>query len=332
MSQQPIASVDICNLALDLLGQAPIVSVINPAEPSAYVCARWYDQIRRQLLRKYIFNFARKTSLLTVSANAPTHPEFVNGYAVPVDFVRLLKLGDRVLWGGNIPSLFYDFSQGYLYCDDLTNQGNSLAQAAPALAITALYRTGDTYLGVAVPVGSTVVLVSGGTPISGAQYTLSGLVGSTQGNGNAYQIVAGLLGGNAVYFLQTTGGQNFDSSSWGVWVSGGIATATYVPPGSLTNPTGLEFAYTFDAQNVLQFDSAFVDLLAVQLAVRICKQVTKKDPSDKLMGELRNAELAAAAVAGQEKPPVRVQRSRIRDVRREGGQFRNNTVIGGRGP
>ena len=187
-------------------------------------------------------------------------------------------------------------------------------------------------MGVAVPVGSTVVLVSGGTPISGAQYTLSGLVGSTQGNGNAYQIVAGLLGGNAVYFLQTTGGQNFDSSSWGVWVSGGIATATYVPPGSLTNPTGLEFAYTFDAQNVLQFDSAFVDLLAVQLAVRICKQVTKKDPSDKLMGELRNAELAAAAVAGQEKPPVRVQRSRIRDVRREGGQFRNNTVIGGRGP
>ena len=224
MSQQPSASLDIANLALDLLRQEPISSLIDPAEPAAYICARWYDQVRRQLLRKYIFNFARKTVYLTVVAGAPVHPEYSNAYALPADFVRLLKLGDRILWGGSIPTQFFDFSGGYLYCDDWTDQAASL-----------------------------------GSP-------------------------------------------------------------------------GLEFGYIFDAQNVLQFDAAFVDLLALQLAARIARKVTGKGLSNDLLEELRNAELAAAAVSGQEKPPVRVQRSRIRDVRRSGGIFRNNTVIGGWGP
>lgn len=332
MSQQPTASVDIVNLALDALSQDPVTSIVNPMSPAADVMARWYDAIRRLLLRKYIFNFSRKVTLLTPSANAPTHPEFVNGYSLPIDLVRILKLGDRVLWGGAIPTQFYDFSAGYLYCDDLTDQGVGIATATPTLTLTGIYRTGDVYAGVAVPIGSTVVTVAGGTPIPGAQYQISGVVGSVQANGNTYQIVAGLLGSNSVYFLQTTGGQNFDSSSWSVYISGGLAAVVYTPPGSLSNPSGLELSYIFDAQNVLQFDPAFVDLLSVQLAVKTCKKITGKEPSDKLIAELRNAEIAASAISGQEKPPMRVQRSRIRDVRRSGGIFRNNTVIGGWGP
>ena len=328
---QPIASVDIANLALDLLGQTPVSSIINPASPSADVMARWYDQIRRLLLRKYIFNFARKVVLLTVSANAPAHPEFVNGYALPIDIVRILKLGDRILYGGAVPTEFYDFSQGYLYCDDLTDQGVGLAAPTPTLQITGLFRSGDLYNGVAVPLGSTVVTIAGGTPIPGAQYTVSGVVGSVQTNGNSYQLVAGLLSSYSVYYLQTPGGQNFDSSAWTPYVSGGLLAAIYIPPGSTVQPSGLEFSYTYDATLVQQFDSAFIDVLAATLAARTCKQITKKDPSDKLLSELRNAEVAAAAIAGQEKPPVRVERSRIRAVRRAGGIFRNNTVIGGWG-
>ena len=64
----------------------------------------------------------------------------------------------------------------------------------------------------------------------------------------------------------------------------------------------------------------------------MARKLTGKGLSNDLLEELRNAELAAAAVSGQEKPPIRVQRSRIRDVRRSGGIFRNNTVIGGWGP
>lgn len=331
-SYQPIASVDIVNLALDLLSQQPVTSILNPASSSADVMQRWYDQTRRLLLRKYIFNFARKVTLLTTDANAPSHPEFVNGYSLPVDLVRILKLGDRVLWGGAIPTQFFDFSAGYLYCDDLTDQGVGVGQAVTTLTITAVYRSGDTYAGVQVPAGSTVVIVAGGTPIAGAQYQISAVVGTTQLNGNTYTLVAGLLGANAVYYLQTTAGQNFDSSAYTTYVSGGQATATYIPPGAVPASTGLELCYIYDAQNVQKFDAAFIDVLAAQLAVRTCKKITGKDPSDKLLSELRNAELAAAAVAGQEKPPLRVQRSRIRDVRRSGGIFRNNTVIGGWGP
>lgn len=326
---QPIASVDIANLALDLLAQDPVVSIVNPQQVAADIVARWYDQIRRLLLRKYIFNFARKVVLLTPNPNAPVHPEFANGYSLPIDLVRILKLGDRILYGGAIPSRMFDFSQGFLYCDNLTDQGISIVSPAATLQITGLYRTGDTYAGVVVPVGSTVVTLGGGTPIQGAQYLVSGIVGTVQANGNAYQIVPDLLGPNAVYFLQTTGGQNFDSSAWTPYVSGGYASAVYVPPGSLTQPNGLEFSYIYDAQNVLQFDPAFIDVLAATIAARICKKVTNKNPSADLISELRNAEIAAAAISGQEKPPVRVQRSKIRDVRRAGGIFINNTVIGG---
>ena len=197
--------------------------------------ARWYDQVRRLLLRKYIFNFARKTVLLTPSANAPAHPEFVNGYALPNDLVRILKLGDRILYGGAIPTWLFDFSQGYLYCDNLTDQGVSVEIPAPTLQITAIYRSGDTYLGTIVPLGSTVIAVAGGTPIPGGQYLISSVLGAVQANGNTYQIVPGLLGANAVYFLQTAGGQNFDSHLWTPYISGGYAASTYVPPGSLTN-------------------------------------------------------------------------------------------------
>jgi hypothetical protein len=326
---QPTASVDIANLALDLLAQDPVVSIVNPSVVAADILARWYDQIRRLLLRKYIFNFARKVILLTPSANAPAHPEFVNGYALPVDLVRILKLGDRILYGGAIPTQLFDFSQGYLYCDNLTDQGVSAEISAPTLQITAIYRSGDTYLGTVVPVGSTVVAIASGTPIVGGQYQISSVLGATQANGNVYQIVPGLLGANAVYFLQTAGGQNFDSSAWAPYISGGYAASVYTPPGSLTNPTGLELSYTYDAKNVLQFDPAFIDVLAATLAVRTCKKITGKNPSQDLVSELRNAEVVAAAIAGQEKPPVRVQTSRIRNVRRAGGIYNNNTVIGG---
>lgn len=329
---QPIAGVDIANLALDHLQQQPIASIVNPASPIADVMARWYDQVRRLLLRKYIFNFARKTAQLTPSADAPTHPEYVNGYAIPIDFIRLLKLGDRVLWGGAIPTQFYDFSQGFLYCDDLTDQGTGEATPAPTLQLTGVYRSGDTYAGTQVPAGSTVVTIAAGTPIPSAQYQVSSVIGTTQLNGNVYTLAAGLLGSTAVYYLQTTAGQNFGSSTYTAYVSGGALAAVFVPPGSLAQPTGLEFEYIYDAQNVLQFDAAFIDLLALQLAVKTCKKLTGRDAGEKLIAELRNAELAAAAIAGQEKPPVRVQRSRLRDVRRSGGIFRNNTVIGGWGP
>ena len=335
-SQAPIASVEICNLALDALGQSPIVSVVNPGtDVVANICARWYDQTRRQVLREFIFNCARKVALLTPNSSAPVHPEFVNGYSLPIDTVRMLKLGDRFFYGGAIPAFKFDFSNGFLYCDELTSPSNinAQAQAAPTLTITAIYRTGEVLLGVTIPAGQTVIAIgSGQQPISGATYIVSAVVGTTQANGRNLQVVAGTLGAaGPVYFLQTAAAQNFDSSSWGVYVSGGQLAPNYIPPGSASaTGTSLQFNYIYDLQLVQQFDPLLLNVLVFQLAKNMAFKFTLK-PSVKqqLEEDLKQSRIAAAAVAGQERPPVRVQRSRIRDVRRSGGIFSDNSRVYG---
>lgn len=222
---QPIVPVDICNLALDRIGQAPIASILAPNNPSEDVCGRWYDQTRRELLRDYIFNFARLPVVLTIDESAPAIPEYTNVYRLPNDFIRLLTIGDRLLFGGNIPTSFFTMSDGYLYCDELTDQG--------------LDEDDET-----------------------------------------------------------------------------------IP--------GLQIEYIYDAVTVTKFDPAFLRCLYLQLAANIAYKFTLKSSlKDSLDKELASALMKAAAISGQEKPPRRVQRSRIRDVRRSGGIYRNNTVIGG---
>lgn len=216
-SQPPSSPVDICNLALDRLGQGSIASILAPSKPEEDICARWYDQTRRELLREYIFNFARKPAVLTANANAPTHPDFATGYNLPVDLVRLLTIGDRILYGGNTPTQFFTISDGILYDDDNTD---------PAVA-------------------------------------------------------------------------------------------------------GLQIEYIYDAVTVVKFDSLFVKVLTLQLADNMSgkfKGISAK-ALEKLSMDLKEAHLKAAAVSGQEKPPRRIQRSRLRDVRRSGGIFNDATRI-----
>jgi hypothetical protein len=334
-SYAPIASVDICNLALDALGQQSITSILTPASVVEDICQRWYDQTRRQILREFIFNFSRKVVLLYPNLSAPVHPEFVNGYTLPIDLVRILKFGDQVFYAGAIPPNKFDFSSGFLYCDELTSPSNIdvQAQAAPILIITGIYRTGDMVSGVVVPTGYTVVaLASGDQPISGATYIVSAVQGAIQANGQNLQVVPGTLGAaGPVYFLQTAGGQNFDSSSWGVYTSGGQLAPNYIPPGSASQTqTSLEMTYIYDAQFVAQFDPLFINVLSLQLAQNMAFKFTLKPSTLNILEQrLREARLAAAAVAGQERPPVRVQRSRIVRVRRSGGIFSDNTRVYG---
>jgi hypothetical protein len=324
----PSSAVDICNLALDRVGQLPISSILNPQTVSEDICARHYDATRRKKLRQYIFNFSKRDTTLIKASNAPVHPQFATAYTIPNDLLRLHTLGDWRLYGGNVPTQFFDIANGFIYCDDITDQGvqiNSTAQ----LSIIAIYRSGDVVSGVTVPVGMTVIAVTAGTPIGGAEYLISGVLGTIQLNGNTYQINAGLLSGISVYFLQTASGVNFDSSTYGAYTGGGAATPTYISPGANMVPTNLEICYTSDFTLVPKFDPLFVDVLVLELAKKISPKFTLKPSTiDQIENELKDANLAAAAVAGQEKPPRRVQRSRIRDVRRSGGIFRNNTMIG----
>ena len=88
----------------------------------------------------------------------------------------------------------------------------------------------------------------------------------------------------------------------------------------------LSVAYIKDAQNVEEFDSLFVGLLKLRLAKAMAYKFTLK-PSllQQIEQELGDEMLAAQAINGQERPPWRVESSRLKDARRFGFRTRDNT-------
>ena len=208
----PTSNIDIANLALDRIGQAAITSVDTPTTPTEDVIARHYDATRREVLRAFVFNFAKKYATLTASGTETPAFGFGTAYAVPNDFIRLLGIGDVTL-NADIPGMQYDVVNGFLY----TDAGSS---------------------------------------------------------------------------------------------------------------AGLNIYYTFDNTTVSKYDPLFVRLFTLQLAANLAYKFTLK-PSliAGILQELQDVALKAAAAAGQEKPPRRIQRSRLRDVRRSSGTYRDNRYV-----
>jgi hypothetical protein len=95
---------------------------------------------------------------------------------------------------------------------------------------------------------------------------------------------------------------------------------------SVTAAVELKVQYVYSAETVTKFDALFIRCLALQLAADCAYALTKKQSVvDAVNRELADALVAAGAIAGQEKPPRRIQRSRWLDNRRMGGSFRNVT-------
>jgi len=88
---KPISPVDICNLALDRIAQTAIASIEDPNNDSEETMARWYDQTRRELLRSYVWNFAKGRTLITRTGTPDF--DYTDKYLLPNDFVRVLSLG-----------------------------------------------------------------------------------------------------------------------------------------------------------------------------------------------------------------------------------------------
>lgn len=115
----PTTPVHICNLALDRLGQRSIASIDSPTTEVESICARHYPSTRREMLRRFIFNFAKKYSTLTASGSKTPAFGYSSAYAHPNDFIRLLALGDVTVNDDLAPGL-YDLSEGYIF----TSSGN----------------------------------------------------------------------------------------------------------------------------------------------------------------------------------------------------------------
>lgn len=97
--------VEVCNKALDALGQNPIMS-IDDGNKSANLCKRNWDTVRDAVLRDGVWNFAMKRRVLAPSVNKPAWG-FSNQFPIPSDCMRLVEVmgmstGEYQLEGGAI--------------------------------------------------------------------------------------------------------------------------------------------------------------------------------------------------------------------------------------
>lgn len=116
MSKTPV---DICNKALDLLGQvADIGNIETPTTNNEQVCARWYYDTLGFLLRRYMWNFAVWGMELPKDL-ATSYYGYSDAYKLPSDFVRLVSIdGNKAL---NL--IDYKLAGGYLF---LNGYGDSI--------------------------------------------------------------------------------------------------------------------------------------------------------------------------------------------------------------
>lgn len=115
----PVSAVDICNLALDHLGELSISSIESPVTRAEQVMARHYDQVRRACLRKAMWNFAMTFRTVTVSGAG--EGGYASAFLLPNDCVRLNYTGEDPV---NADTDF-QISDRYIY----SNSTESLALA-----------------------------------------------------------------------------------------------------------------------------------------------------------------------------------------------------------
>lgn len=87
--------VDICNLALSLLGEDAIITSINPPDGSSEAghCSRWYPVALKKVFEDGNWTFATTTAKLVEMSAAPTG-EHSYAYAMPSKLARVQCLLD----------------------------------------------------------------------------------------------------------------------------------------------------------------------------------------------------------------------------------------------
>lgn len=89
-----MSSVDICNLALSLLGDRASVSSIDPPDGSAQAehCARFYPIALGAMLEAHSWNFATTRASLQAVENLDQPDSWLYTFAYPTNCARVLKL------------------------------------------------------------------------------------------------------------------------------------------------------------------------------------------------------------------------------------------------
>lgn len=105
------SSVDICNMALSLLGDSAEVTSINPPEGvQAGHCAKWYPIALRTVLERHGWSFAtlrvRPTEMSNVDARLYGKD---NAFAIPSNCLKILNLQSYEDLSENSPERFYAY-------------------------------------------------------------------------------------------------------------------------------------------------------------------------------------------------------------------------------
>lgn len=82
---------DICNLALDMLHEAPFTDVDSDDTANSRWFVRNYDVARDAEIRKHVWTFAKKRVAISADATAPAFG-WLKRYAKPADMLRLLQI------------------------------------------------------------------------------------------------------------------------------------------------------------------------------------------------------------------------------------------------
>jgi hypothetical protein len=93
----PASVVAICNRALDLLGQAPIVSLADDTPPGR-IMSRQYALSRDVVLRSGFWNSATRRALLAADATAPAWG-YARQFLLPVDCLMVTGIEADDLYG-----------------------------------------------------------------------------------------------------------------------------------------------------------------------------------------------------------------------------------------
>jgi hypothetical protein len=112
------SSVHICNLALDHLKEDSITTIDPPVTKVEVICARWYDHVRKSVLRKHSWNFAIKRASLAELSDTPSF-QYSKQFQLPSNYIRLMSIGE---FGSQKR---YEIEDGKILTDDIVSVTSS---------------------------------------------------------------------------------------------------------------------------------------------------------------------------------------------------------------
>lgn len=85
--------------------------------------------------------------------------------------------------------------------------------------------------------------------------------------------------------------------------------------------TSVKLIYVFDKKEVSQFDPMFIDLLAYEIALSVAYKLSETNTNVERINNLkRERSMMAKAIDGQERPPQKIERSKLLSARRRAGK------------